>query len=265
MSIITISRGSWTRGKEVAEKVARKLGYECISRDVILETCDEYNVPEVQLIRAIHDAPSFLERFTGGKMRFLTYFQAALLEHFQKDNVVYHGLAGHFFVTNVSHVLKVRIIAEMKDRVKLEMQRKGITESEALRILKSDDEERRKWSRYAFGIDTWDASLYDLVLHIREITSDEAADLICQTVALEHFRATPQSHQVMNNLTVAARVKAALIDLKPEAEVSADNGIARVQIKSSQLREEWRIKRLAEAVPGVQQVKVESQEIDLKP
>jgi len=264
MSIITISRGSYSRGKEVAEKVARKLGYECISRDVIVEACDEYNVPEVKLVRAIHDAPSILERFTGGKMRFLAYLQAALLEHLQKDNVVYHGLAGHFFVENVSHVLKVRIIADMEDRVKLEMKREGISESEARRILSSDDEERRKWSRYAFGIDTRDSSLYDLVLHIKKITGDEAADLICHTVALEHFHTTPQSQRAMDNLTVAAGVKAALIDLKPEVEVSAENGAVRVKVRSSQLSEEWRIKRLAKAVPGVQQVQIEAQEISLR-
>lgn len=35
MAIITISRGSYSKGKEVAEKVAEKLGYECISRDVL--------------------------------------------------------------------------------------------------------------------------------------------------------------------------------------------------------------------------------------
>ncbi|MGO9376675.1 MAG: cytidylate kinase family protein [Syntrophobacteraceae bacterium] len=35
--------------------------------------------------------------------------------------VVYHGLAGHFYVRGVSHVLKVKIIAEMKDRIKIVM------------------------------------------------------------------------------------------------------------------------------------------------
>ena len=264
MSIITISRGSYSRGKEVAEKVAQKLGYKCISRDVIIEACDEYNVPEVKLVRAIHDAPSILERFTGGKMRFLAYFQASLLEHFQQDNVVYHGLAGHFFVENVSHVLKVRIIAEMEDRVKLEMEREGISESEASRILRNDDDERRKWSHYAFGIDTSDSSLYDLVLRIKKITSDAAADLICDTVALEYFHTTSQSQEAMDNLTVAARVKAALIDLKPEVEVSAESGVVRVKIRNTQLREEWRIKRLAKAVPGVQKVQIKAQEINLR-
>ena len=68
MSIITISRGSYSRGKEVAEKVAAALGYECISRDILLEASDQFNIPEIKLVRAIHDAPSILERFTYGKI-----------------------------------------------------------------------------------------------------------------------------------------------------------------------------------------------------
>jgi cytidylate kinase len=265
MSIVTISRGSYSRGKEVAEKVAERLGYKCISRDVIIEACDEYNVPEVKLVRAIHDAPSILERFTGGKKRFLAYIQAVLLDHFQKDNVVYHGLAGHFLVKDISHVLKVRIIAEMEDRVRLEMQREGISRGEALRILKNDDEERRKWSRYLFGVDTWDPALYDLVLHIKQISSDDAAELICHAVGSAHFQTTAESQRAIDDLVVAAKVRAALVDLKPDAEVSSCNGVVRVEIRSSQLGEEWRIINLAKAVPGVADVEIKAQEIRLTP
>ena len=96
MSIITISRGSYSRGKEVAEKVAAALGYECISREILLEASEQFNIPEIKLVRAIHDAPSILERFTYGKEKYVAYLKAALMKHVQKDNVVYHGLAGHY-------------------------------------------------------------------------------------------------------------------------------------------------------------------------
>ncbi|MBP9598542.1 MAG: cytidylate kinase family protein, partial [Desulfobacter sp.] len=73
MSVITISRGSYSRGKEVAEKVASELGYECISRDILLEASEEFNIPEIRLIRALHDAPSVLERYTHGRDRYVSY------------------------------------------------------------------------------------------------------------------------------------------------------------------------------------------------
>ena len=79
MAIITISRGSYSRGKEVAERVAQKLGYQCYAREVILEASKEFNIPEIKLVKAIHDAPSILERFSYGKEKFIAYFQSALL------------------------------------------------------------------------------------------------------------------------------------------------------------------------------------------
>jgi cytidylate kinase len=256
MPIITISRGSYSRGKEVAEHVAGKLGYEVVARDVLLEASQQFNVPEIKLVRAIHDAPSILDRFGYGKEKYIAFIQAALLKHLQKDNVVYHGLAGHFFLKGVSHVLKVRIIADMEDRVKLEMEREGISRREALRLLKSDDEQRRKWSQYLYGIDTWDPSLYDMVIHIRKVTVGDAVDLICHTVAQQHFQTTPASQKNMDDLVLAAEVKAALIDLKPDIDVSAKDGAVNVRTKAAESMEEGLIHKMEEIVkkiPGVKE------------
>jgi len=121
MAIITISRGSYSKGKEIAEKVAERLGYECIARRILLEASDEFNVSEAKLVRAIHDAPSFFGNLSRKKEKYISFIHAEILEHFRRDNVVYHGLAGHFFVKGISHVLKVRVIADLEDRVELEM------------------------------------------------------------------------------------------------------------------------------------------------
>ena len=247
MSIITISRGSYSHGKEVAEKVADKLGYECISREVLLEASEEFNVPEIKLLRAIRHAPSCLERFSYGKERLVSYTQVALLEHFQRDNVVYHGLAGHFFVKNVSHVLKVRILAEREDRLKLVMQRERISRDKALHFLKTIDETRRKWGFHLYGIDTNDPSLYDLVIHIKKLSADDAAEIICRTVGLEHFQTTAQSQQMMDDLLLAARVKASLIERHPRVNVIAQEGSIYVGLEGASSHEE---KEIRDAIIG---------------
>jgi cytidylate kinase len=261
MSIITISRGSYSRGKEVAEIAARKLGYQCIARDdVIDEASDEFNIPEIKLVRAIHDAPSILSRFTYGQERFVAYFQSALLEHLKKDNAVYHGLAGHFFLKGLSHVLKVRIIADMEDRVRVEMEREKISEKEAYQVLKKDDEERARWSRHLYGIDTTDPSLYDLVIHIKTITAEDAADIICHTVGLSHFRTTPETERAMSDLALSARVKAAIISVQPDAEVTAHDGA--VHVKTSALVSQREklfqdIKKHAEGIKGLKDISID--------
>ncbi len=260
MSIITISRGSYSHGKEVAEKVARRLGYECIAREVLLEASEQFNIPEIKLIRAIENAPSILDRFTYGREKYIAFIQAAILRHFQKDNVVYHGMAGHFFVKGVPHVLKVRIIADLEDRVNIVMERDKVSRREALRQIKKLDEERRKWSRYLYGIDTWDPSLYDLVLHIRKFSVDDAVDIICHSVNLGPFRTTPDSQRAMDDLVLASAVKVALINLKPDVEVSAKDGTVHLKVEARTAQEVELIqdlKELVQGVPGVKELKID--------
>jgi cytidylate kinase len=207
MSIITISRGSYNRGKEVAEKLAQKLGYECISRDILLEASAEYNIPEIKLIRAIQDAPSILQRLTHQKEKYIAFIRAALLKHVKKDNVVYHGLFGHFFLQDIPHVLKVRIVGALEDRVEDEVRREGISAEKAREIITRDDEERRKWAMYLYGADSWDATLYDLVIHLKAISIDDAVELISRARELPGFQTTPESQAAIDSLVEASRLE----------------------------------------------------------
>lgn len=260
MSIITISRGSYSRGKEIAEKVAAKLGYECVDRDALLDASKQFNIPDIKLIKAIHDAPSVLDRFTHGKEKYVSYIQAALLKKVQKDNIVYHGLAGHFFLKDISHVLKVRIIADFETRVANEMKREKLTREEAHRLLKKDDHERIKWSHFLYGIDTTDASLYDLVIHIKILTTDDAINMICNTIQLEHLKTTPQSQAKLDDLVIAASVKAELVQIVPYATVTSLIGRVNVHFR---VHEDWdenligEIEKKVKAIEGVKTVHID--------
>ncbi len=260
MSIITISRGSFSKGKEIAETVAERLGYECLSRDILLEASEQFNTPEIKLIRALHDAPSVLDRFTHGKERYVSYIQEAILRNFQKDNVVYHGLAGHFFLTGIRHSLKVRIIADLEDRVRLEMERENITADQARSLLKKDDDERRRWSLTLYGADTSDSSLYDMVLHIKTLSVNDAVDIICHTVTLPHFQTTPESRQALDNLALAAKVKAAVVAGWPQVQVSAEGGKVTVHVEAPLHQENVvcrQVVDIAKRIEGVETVKVD--------
>jgi len=258
MSIVTVSRGTYSQGRDVAEKLAQRLGYECISREVMVEASQAFNIPELKLVEAIKDPPSILDRFTYGKERYLAYFQAVLLDHFRKDNVVYHGLAGHFLVRHVSHVLKVRIVAEMEDRVRLMIQRKGVTEDHALRYMKSVDEARRKWSRHLYGIDTHDPALYDMVLRIKKLSTDDAVDILSYTVGLDRFQPTAESRQAIDDLALAARIKVSLIERHPRIQIAASGSVVYVSLEGATAHDEKEIRDAVEQTPGVERVEVNS-------
>ena len=205
MGIVTISRGSYSRGIEIAEKLAKKLGYECISREVLLEASKEFNIPEVRLVHAIEDAPSIFDHIKDGKRRYVAFIREAFLEYIQKDNIVYHGFAGHFFTKEIPNILKVRIIANMDFRVKVVMERENISEEKARKLLYKIDVERRKWSMYLYGIDTNTTELYDVILHIDCLQVDGAVDFIYDLAKRPCFQTTLESQKKLKELLEAAK------------------------------------------------------------
>ncbi len=261
MSIITISRGSYSYGKETAEKVAHRLGYDCISRDILIEASKDFNIPEIKLFQAIHDAPSILDRIFFRKEKYIAYIQSAILRNLKKDNVVYHGFAGHFFVKDIAHVFKVRIIADMEERIRILMQRNGISRKKAIQNIHNLDKQRRKWSKRLYGVKTSDPSLYDLIINISNLTVDVAVDIICHQVGLKRFQTTPESQHKIEDLSLAADLKAALIDLKPDVEVVAEKGLVRVMANASETQKlEKEMRNIAETIPGIKTL-----QIDIRP
>lgn len=232
MGIITISRGSYSNGKKIAEMLSKRLGYECISREILLETSAQFNIDEIKLIRAIHDAPSIFYRFKHGKEKYIAFIREAFLAHIRKGNVVYHGLAGPFFCMGIPNILRVRILSSLENRIKEEMQREKISEKEARYVLKKDDEERRKWGMYLHGVDTNDPNLYDVVLHIDNLKVDDAVDILADVAQRPCFQTNQASEAILRDYYLAAKAKETLFDRFPSAEVRCRHSIVYVSIET---------------------------------
>ncbi len=252
MAIITITKGSFCRGEEVAAKVAQRLGYQVVSQEVISEASRKFQVSESRLERAVLCAPSLLERFFSRRSQYVAYVAAVTLAHFKDDNIVYNGPAGKFFAgavspmtakilayfkkdnvvksglaeelssRTVSHLLNVRITASLEDRLPLLMKEKGLERKPAMRELKRAERRRNAWSRYFYGVDDTTDDLYDLVLDMSKARVDEAVDVICKTVAEPRFKTSPESQRAMDALALASEIKAALDEDYPDCEVVAD-------------------------------------------
>ena len=259
MSIITISRGSYSRGRDVAEKLAEQLGHECISREIILEASKQFNIPQLQLLRAVRNAPSILDRYRFGKERYVAYVRAALLQHVQRGNVVYHGFAGHFFLQQIPFALNVQVLASEEDRIQEVVRRDRVSTVEARRIIERIDEERSKWSQHLYGIDTRDPSLYDMVLNLGSLSIDDAVQLIARNVELPAFQSTPETKSILDNHVLAAQVEAALIAEFPQAKASAKDGNVFVAIHGAMSQQRGlsdKARDLASFVEGTKQVNV---------
>ena len=248
-------------GKDVAEKVATRLGFDCLSRDVLLEASSKFNIPEIKLVNAFINVPSVLERFTYGRQKYIAYIQSALTRHVCKDNIVYHGLAGNVLLKNVSHVFKVCITASFERRVSVLMEREQFTEREAASWIAKVDKERQKWTQTLYNVNPWDPGLYDLFISIDKYDVDDAVDLIYQSSRLKPFQTTAESQHIIEDLALAAEVKAFLVDKNPGIKVNSKHGDVVLYAKGgSSYSRKIRASstKLRSAIEGINSIKVVS-------
>ena len=255
MPIITVSRGSFSGGKMLAEAVAQKLGYRCIDRDQIIQKAEAWGVSQEDLRAAIEKPPSFFGQSAQTKYIYLTFIQAALAEEVRSGKGVYHGLGGHLLLRKGPRVLRTRIIAPMEFRIAQVQGRFKCTRREAIDNIEEVDRDRRRWTKFLYDVDWTDPSLYDLVLNLEQMSLQEACDVVCAASQLECFEFTLACQKAIDDLALASRIKASLAVHSATAnlqfEIEADDGSVAVRgdiISPDQARQ---IGQIVRAVPGV--------------
>lgn len=261
MSVITISRGSFSGGKMLAECLSKTLGYRCVDRDVIVERAAAFGVSQEVLRDALQKAPGFLDRFQHKKYLYLALIQAALAEEVCHGKAVYHGNAGHLLLKGGLHILRVRIIAPVEFRLKMAQDRLKLSRDEALRYIHDVDLERRKWTQYLYGLDWGDPNLYDIVLNLEHMDIREACNSVASLALRKCFEFTPACQSAMNDLALASRVRADLALNRATAhlefDVASESGAVEIRGKVSNPYEIEEVLRVAEAVPGVVSVNLD--------
>lgn len=249
MSIIAISRGTFSGAEALAKRVAERLRYRCLAREANLEAAAQrYMVPAEELTAAMEKRPSFLERMVGERAAYLAFVRATLCEEARGGRLVYHGHLGQFLLAGVSHVISVRVIADPDYRIRTAQQERHLPRQEALAFIEKEDKERREWVRFLFAVDWEDPHLYDLVLNLSRMSLEAACETVAQLTEGEEFQPTPASLKAMEDLTLHSRVSAALaLDYRTrgvDLTVTADDGAVTVSGRS-------RWPEVAAAVPEV--------------
>jgi cytidylate kinase len=268
VSIIAISRGTFSGGEALAKRLADRLGFQCLSREANLDAAaKQYEIPLEKLGAAMERRPSFWERMLGQRAAYLTFVQAALCEQARAGNLVYHGHVGHLLLPGISHVMAVRVIAGLDFRARVAMPQQGLASLEEARAyIERVDRERRDWTRFLFGID-WDTpTLYDLVVNLSRMSLETACDAVARLAGRPEFQPTSSSLKALEDLALKTRVAAALRkDLRTRdanLDVSAGDGVVTL---SGATRSVEMQRAAPEVARGVEGVKAVRSKIDLIP
>jgi cytidylate kinase len=258
MAIITISRGSASGGLLLAQGLSTRLGYTLVSRQDVIRGATKYGVSIETLQETILKPFGFWERFQHERWQYLTFVQEALCERARNDQIVYYGNAGHLLLRGISHVLCARLIAPMDYRARMLMERENMTFEGAIRYIERMDEQRKEWTRYLYGVDWLDPSLYDVTLNLKTLDVEGAVEVVATAVQRREFQPTEESRRAMENLYLASRVRAALAanesTASTELGVRAEGGVVHLtgRVRPASIVES--VIQVARNVEGVQEV-----------
>lgn len=256
MGIITISRGSFSGGKAVAEELARQLGEPALSREqVLLQAARDYGLSEQEVADALNQPPPFWQQVLGKRLTYVKCVTAVLLDHVGEGQLIYHGHVGHLLLARVAHVLRVRVISGMEQRIQAAMRQASLDRAQAIAHIQRVDRERSRWAQVLYGVDWESPAQYDLVLNLERISVEGAAEIIRRTSELEDFKPTAVSRKSLEDLSLSCRVWAAMAKdpatRNAGLEVTADGGsvVIKGQVGSSKTIDA--ISRAARQVVGV--------------
>lgn len=262
MAIIMISRGTLRGGKALAESVADRLGYPCLSREeTVREAVQKYGISEKELTAAMNEPPPFWQQVHTKRISYIRVFSAVLMEHIRGENLVYHGHVAHLMLPRVAHLLRVRVIADMAFRIEGAMARKNLSRQEAIAFIRKIDKQRDQWTRFLYGVDWKDASLYDVLFNLEQIGPDVAVEAIVHMAGMDAFKPTPHSLKTIEDLILSNRVWSALIIsgqvMGTGLTVTADAGKVTISGGAASTKAAKTMEAVAKRVEGVREIRID--------
>lgn len=188
MYTITISRQLGSLGDEVAEKVAIRLGYQVVCREIINQAAIQCGAPELAL--AWIDDLGILDIKPTPKERqaFLVSIQEVMDRLADLGNVVIVGRAGQTILGNRANVFHVRVIAPAALRAERIANLQNISIKAAQAQVETSDRTRWNYLKRYYRACWDDAELYDLIINTARVNPDQGACMICRTI--EQFQPT---------------------------------------------------------------------------
>lgn len=267
MAIVTISHQMGTGGAEIGMALAQRVGFRYVDQELIQDAVRRYGLAEAKLSHLDESKPTLFERFDTETRHYITILQTTLLDFAEADDVVLMGRGGQWLLRGIPHVLRVRIIAPLEQRVRQWIKRTAELTGETPNqravadLVRRDDTERAGRMRYLYEVDIADPILYDVVVNTEKLAAGAVVEMIEHLVRRPETATSEQGRRVVASRALASRVQVALTT-HPETRryrvtVEAEDGVVTIEATSGL---ETAV-AVAREVAGVREVRARQVEI----
>lgn len=203
--VITINRELGSGGRTIGRKLAERLNVKFYDKALIKELTKKFelSVEELEKVKASKRnwwndfVQNYLNRYNVEE-RFNVESNIATTENIFRvesqflkelaadESCVIAGRSGFYIFRNKPNVFKVLIQSTMEERIKRVMEKQGLTEDEAKKVIAKVDKGREHYTQQFSGTSRYDTRNYDLVLNVAHLTEDAAVDIIMDYITKQN-------------------------------------------------------------------------------
>ena len=260
MPVITVFNGLFCQAGNVVQRLLDASGYTLVTdQDVVAEAAVLSGMAEEKLARAFSAGTSIFNAFSHEKERAVAWLRLAMAKKLlEGDNLLFSGFASQLPADNIGHLLRVCLIASLKERLAVARKEEGYAEKHAQKLIRKADEDCADWVKMLRDVnDPWNESLYDIVLPVPGTGVDGCVALIMEQANNAAVQVSENSRAAVQDFMLAAKVETVLVGDGHNVRASARKGEVTLTINKHVLmleRLERELKDLASTVEGVTSV-----------
>lgn len=230
MTIVAITREMGSLGKDVARGLGETLGLPLIYHEITDHLADRMRVRKSHVVRLLEGKAGLLEKMTADKTSLAIFSADEIFELAMRgEGAIVRGWGATHLLRNVSHVVCVRVCAPLGLRKRRMMERLNCDDEETVGVeIRCNDEAHTAIMRRHFDVRWSDPENYDVVFNTERVNVGECVDEVVRLVKSPAFLETKESRKKLEDLALAARVRAALrksiLTRRTTVSVRADSG-----------------------------------------
>ncbi len=198
--VITINREAGSGGKEIAEKLGELLGVKVYGKEILASIREKYKLTPEDIERIKGTKANWWGEFCRFYKQFgttaaiayesfevnsrqLFYEEEKILKELaEQESCIIVGRTGFHIFKDNPDAMRLLLIAKPECRVKRLMEKQGVDETEARKIMERTDKARENYTQAFAGTSRYDARNYDIVLNVSGFTTDQVARFLAENV-----------------------------------------------------------------------------------
>lgn len=190
--IITIGREHGSNGHLIARGLAEELDYRCLSKEIVDRAAEDSNFSKA--ILASYDekrispyiATSQHYMGMGEGFRLSTQIAAAQFDAIRSlaegGNCIFVGRCADYVLRHREDLFRVFIMAPVEDRIHTMMERRGLSEEQAKKLIRQVDKDRSSYYKYYTDQIWGEIDNYDLCINSARTGVDAAVKAIAGVI-----------------------------------------------------------------------------------